>query len=329
MDTALGGAVLRADLAGVVEEAFLQSTLYLGAKAMPPLPVPNQFGQYPVVKKNTGNLLRNEAKSRGYGGNYPRIQRQYENDNYSCQEYGIEAIVDDSNRENLSRFFDLESSETRWAYRQVQLAHELRVKTTLFNRATFNATTSATAYTAANVIGNGVNGFDVGLDIDIAKQAIQSRGENVQGLTLVMSLNIFNIIRASNKLQNRVRGTISTDSQLTLDKQSIADALQVKEILVGAAAYDTSAQGTTTTMSNIWTDDYIWLGTVVPSAGPSDYFAGGVGYTLFWSQDTDFVTVESYRQEQIRSEIIRSRQFSAEKVVLSTAGQLLATQTGP
>ena len=328
MDTALGGAVLRADLAGVVEEAFLQSTLYIGAKAMPPLPVPNQFGQYPVVKKTTGNLLRNEVKSRGYGANYPRIQRQYENDNYSCQEYGIEAVVDDSNRENLSRFFDLESSETRWAYRQVQLAHELRVKSVLFNRATFTATTSATAYTAANVIGNGVNGFDVGLDIDIAKQAIQARGENVNGLTLVMSLNTFNLIRASNKLQNRVRGTISTDSQLTLDKQSIADALQVKEILVGAAAYDTSAQGaSSSTMSNIWTDDYIWLGTVMPAAGPSQYFSGGVGYTLFWAQDADIFQVESYRQEQIRSEVIRARQFTAEKIVLATAGQLLATQS--
>jgi hypothetical protein len=328
MDTAQGGAVLRADLAGVVEEAFLQSTLYIGAKAMPPLPVPNQFGQYPIVKKNTGNLLRNEVKVRGAGANYPRIQRQYENDNYSCQEYGIEAIVDDSNRENVSRFFDLESSETRWAYRQVQLAHELRVKTALFSRATFTATTSATAYTQANVIGNGVNGFDVGLDIDICKQAIQARGENVSGLTAIMSLNTFNLIRASNKLQNRVRGTISTDSQLTLDTQNLADALQLKQILVGAAAYDTSLQGAaSSTMTNIWTDDYIWIGTVLPAAGPKDYFAGGVGYTLFWAQDSDIFQVESYRQEQIRSEIIRARQFTAEKIVLSTAGQLLTTQS--
>lgn len=326
-DTSLGGAVLRADLAGVVEEAFCQDTLYIGAKALPPLPVPNRFGQYPVVKKATGNLLRNEVKPRGPGANYARITRQWESDTYSCQEYGIEAIVPDDNKEELSRFFDLESSETRWNYRQVQLAHEIRAKAVLFDRAAFTATTSATAYTAANVIGNGVNGFDVGLDIDIAKQAIQARGENVSGLSLVMSLNTFNLIRASNKLQNRVRGTISTDSQLTLDAQSIADALQVKEVLVGAAAYDTSAQPNAVTMSNIWTDDYIWLGTIKPPAGPKDYFAGGVAYTLFWQQDADIFQVESYRQEQLRSQIIRARQYTAEKVVLATAGQLLATQS--
>lgn len=328
MDTSLGGAILRADLRGVVEEAFLESTLYIGAKAMPPLPVPNKDGQYPLIKKTSGNLLRNEAKVRGAGANYARIQRQWESDTYSCQEYGIEAVVDDSTRENVSRFFDLESRETAWAYRQVQLAHELRVKSTLFSRATFTATTSATAYTAANVIGNGVNGFDVGLDIDICKQAIQGRGENVAGLTAIMSLNTFNLIRASNKLQNRVRGTISTDSQLTLDPQSLADALQIKQILIGSAVQDTSNQGAaTSTITNIWTDDLIWLGTVTAPAGPSDYFAGGVGYTLFWAQDSDIFQVESYRQEQIRSEVIRARQFTAEKVVLATAGQLLVTQS--
>ena len=327
MDTSLGGAILRADLKGVVEEAFLQSTLYIGAKAMPPLPVPNRDGQYPYIRKTTGNLLRNEAKVRGQGSNYARIQRQWESDSYSCQEYGIEAIVDDSNRENLSRFFDLEAAETRWAYRQVQLAHELRVKTALFDRIVFTCTTSATAYTAAYVVGNGVNGFDVGLDIDVCKQALQSRGENVVGLTAVMSLNVFNVIRASQKLQNRVRGTISTDSQLTLDKQALADALQLKDILVGAAAYDTSNQGAASvSMSNCWPDTYIWLGTVTAPSGPSDYFSGGVGYTLFWAQDSDIFQVESYRQEQIRSEVIRARQFTTEKVVLATAGQLLTTQ---
>ena len=321
----LGGAILRADLRGVVEEAFRQSQLFIGAKVMPPLPVPNRAGQYPVIKKNAGNLLRNEAKVRGAGATYPRITRQWENDNYTAQEYGIEALVDDSNREDLSRFFDLESTETRLAYRQVQLAHEIRVSSAIINTGTFSITTSATAFTLANRLGNG--GFDLGLDVDTAKQAIQGRGEDATNLSLVMSLPVFNRVRGSTQVQNRVRGIQGNDSALVLDTASVAKALQVKQILIGAAAYDTSAQGASASvMSNIWPNTYAWLGAISEPTGPQDYFGGGTGFTLFWQQDSDIFQVESYREERARSEVIRARQYTAEKVVLAPSAQLIDLQ---
>lgn len=317
-----GGAVLRADLRGVVEEAFLQSELYIGPKACPPLPVPNQYGQYPVIQKNAGNLLRNEAKPRGVGANYARVNRAWNNDNYACEEYGMEAIIDDKSARNLGRFFDLEARETVWAYRQVQLAHEIRVSNLLFAPATFNLTTSATAYTSTNLAT-----FDVGLDIDAAKSAIQGRGENVDNLTVVMSLNNFLRIRASTRLQNRIRGTVSGDTFLTLDTQGVADALQVKQILIGRATYDTTLQGAAaSSLSAIWSDTYMWIGTVMEASGPEDYFSGSVAFTIFWQEDADIFQVESYRDETIRSTIVRARQNTSEKVVLSAAAQLLVTQ---
>ena len=317
-----GGAVLRADLRGVVEEAFLQSELYIGPKACPPLPVPNIAGQYPVIQKNAGNLLRNEAKPRGAGANYGRITRSWTNDNYTCEEYGMEAIVDDKSARNIGRFFDLEARETVWAYRQVQLAHEIRVSNLLFAPATFSLTTSATAYTSANLAT-----MDVGLDIDAAKAQIQGRGENIDNLTVVMSLNNFYRARASTRLQNRIRGVASTDTYLTLSEEQVADALQVKQILIGRATYDTSLQGApTSTLSNIWADTYMWVGNVVEASGPEDYFSGSTAFTLFWQEDADLFQVESYREEAIRSTIIRARQNTSEKVVLAASAQLLVTQ---
>lgn len=317
-----GGATLRADLRGVVEEAFLQGSLYIGALAMPPLPVPNKQGQYPVVQKNGGNLLRDEVKRRASAAEYPRIQRAITTDTYDCIEYGIETIIDDSDNGNFSRFFSLESMEIRRAYQQVQLAHERRVQSTLFAPATFNLTTSVTAYTTTNL-----GTYDIGLDIDTAKQQIAARGENIDNLTVIMSLSNFLRARASTRLQNRIRGTISTDAYLVLNEESMADALQVKQILVGRASYDTSPQGAAaSSLSQIWTDTYIWIGTINAASGPDQYFSGGVGYTLFWEQDSDIFQVETYREERKRSEIIRARQFTAEKIVLSAAAQLLVTQ---
>lgn len=321
MPFALGGAILRPDLAGVVEEAFLQSSLYIGAKVLPPMPVPNRAGQYPVIKKNAGNLIRNEVKVRGAGSNYARIQRAWEADDYTAQEYGIESIVPDDNAKDLSRFFDVASFEIRRDVGQVQLAHEIRVAAKIFNTSTYTLSTCATAYTGANLAS-----FDIGYDVDGMKEAIQGRGESVDNLTLVMSLPVFLRARQSTRLQNRIRGTVSTDTLLTLSAQSMADALEVKEVLIGRATYDTSKQGASaSTLSNIWSNDYLWLGRVEQPSGPDQYFNGGTGFTLYWDQDSAIWQVEQYREEDIRSTIIRARQYTAEKIVLATGAQILAT----
>lgn len=320
MPYALGGAILRPDLAGVVEEAFLQSETYIGPKVLTPMPSPNRAGQYPVIKKGTGDLLRNEVKSRGPGANYARIKRAWESDNFTCEEYGLESIVPDDNAEDLSRFFDVASSEIRWDVRQVQLAHEIRVAAVVQNTGNFNLSTAAVAYTTTNKAT-----MDIGLDVDGMKAQIVGRGESSDGLTLVMSLNVFLRARQSTLLQNRIRGTVSTDTQLTLDARAMADALQIKEVLIGRAGYDTSQVNGTVSMSQIWNDTYIWLGRCDAPSGPGSYFNGSTGFTIFWQQDADLFQVETYREENIRSTIVRARQYVCEKLVLTTSAQLLAT----
>lgn len=316
-----GAAVLRADLRGVQEEAFNYSAGFIGALACPPLPVMARAGQYSRIQIDAGDLLRDEAKGRGPGASYARIQRAVTTDTYTCQEYGLEEIVDDSERNDYSRFFDMEAAAVKNIMRQVQLAHERRVQTLLNSRATWTATTSATAYTAANIAT-----FNVGLDVDICKQVIASRGEAVDGLTAVMSLTVFNLIRASTQLQNRIRGTISTDSFLVLSKQAVADALGLKQVLVGNNYYDNTAQGVTSSLAAIWADTNIWVGNVMPFSGPEAYFSGGAAATLFWQQDGEIFQTETYREEDKRSEIVRCRQSTSEKVVNANAGQLLVTQ---
>lgn len=317
-----GNAILRADLRGVVEEAFNQGALYIGPKVMPPIGVPNSAGQYPKIDKNGGNFLRNETKRRGRGADYPRMRRSWGSDTYTTLEYGVEVPIDDSDEKDLSRFFSLESTETRRTYEQVQMAHELRVATKTFDPTVWNLITSATAYTAANLAT-----FDIGYDIDLAKAEIQNRGENSQNLTVVMSYANFLRARASTRLQNRIRGTISTDSQLVLSVEALAQALEVKEVLIGRAQYDTSKQGASAvSLSPIWSNSYIWIGNVNPATGPEGLFSGGAGYTLFWEQDSALFQVEQYREDKIRSNIIRVRQDTDEKVVLATAGELLVTQ---
>ncbi len=321
-----GAVQLRADLRGVVEEAYNMSDLFIGPQVMPPLPVLNKAGQYPYISVTSGSLLRNEVKGRGPNATYPRTSRKYVTANYTTQEYGMEVPVDDSEAMDISRFFSLESTETRLALRQVQLAHEIRVATAIYNPATWALTTSAVSYGSGP---SSIANMDIGLDIDSAKQAIQTRGESTKDLTVVMSLNVFLRARASTKLQNRIRGTVSTDTFLVLSAQALADAFDVKQVLVARSSYDTSKEGAAAaSLSAIWNDTYIWVGQSITGGGAENYFNGSAGFTLHWNEDSSLFQVESYREEQTRSTIIRARHNTAEKIVNARAGQLLVTQYG-
>jgi hypothetical protein len=70
----------------------------------------------------------------------------------------------------------------------------------------------------------------------------------------------------------------------------------------------------------------VWLGRCVPGGTQEQYFNGSTGFTLFWNEDASIFQVESYREEDIRSVIIRARQNVAEKVVMASGAQLLVTQ---
>jgi hypothetical protein len=317
-----GATIIRADLRGVVEEAMNTSETYIGLKAVPALPVTAKAGTYPVVTKATGSLLKDNAKRRAPGSNYSRTQRAYTNDTYTCIEYGSEAIVPVDTAKDVGRFFDLEAAETRWKYREIQISHERRAKTLLFDPATFSLTTSATAYTAALAAT-----FDVGLDIDDAKAQILGRGESVDNLSAVMSLAVFNRIRKSTRLQNLVRGAgVSTDSTLALSPEAVAQALGLKEILIGRAAYDSAPDGGAASVSQIWTDTYIWLGQCIPGASADNWFTGSTANTAFWQEDSAIIQTESYYENDIRSNVIRCRQTTTEKVINSNTAQLVVTQ---
>jgi len=117
---------------------------------------------------------------------------------------------------------------------------------------------------------------------------------------------------------------MSSDTILNASLQVAADVFQVSEVLIGRVAYDSAAEGLAFSSSTAWSNNYIWVGNVTDSA--SGFFGGGAGFTLNWSEYGPAIGVFSYRDEAIKSNIIRASHYTAEKVVNTNAGQLIATQ---
>jgi len=98
----------------------------------------------------------------------------------------------------------------------------------------------------------------------------------------------------------------------------------VSEVLIGRASYDSAAEGIAYSASNVWSNAYIWVGSVTEAS--SGYFGGGAGFTLNWSEYGPAVGVFTYRDEAIKSNIVRASQYTSEKIVNSNAGQIISTQ---
>ncbi len=312
------GAVLRADINALVIEAAAAEEFYIGAKVLPPLAVTAKSGQYPKFRKAGGELLNPDAEARAATAAYSRVIREYDNDNYSTVEYGLEELIGDADGTEISRFFDLEKVAANLVRRQVQIGHEARVQAAVQNATTFSATTSSVAYTVANKATADFAGDVLGV-ID----TLNNRGE--QPNTIVMSGAVFTRIKGQTLFQNFVRGNRPSDITANLSQGAVAQAFAdagITNVHVGRAAKNTANKGAAFTGTPIWNNTHIWIGRV--EAG--DVMDGGAGRTFYWSADSELFTTESYRDESRRANVVRVRQHVVEKIIDADAGQLITTQ---
>ena len=313
-------AVFRGDIAGVLEQAKDWETNLIGTRVLPILNVPVRAGQYPSFKLKEGQLLKNDVKNRAPYSAFARGTRAFNYESYNALEYGYEEAVDDTVTADISRFFDAEVIAAKLARRKLLLAHELRVSAAVFNTSNFTSTNSGTAYTTANLAT-----FDVGQDVQEAIDRLLANGESSTNLRVVIPYPVWTRIRASTKFQNRLRGVgLATDTILNASTEAAAQVFGVQEVLIGRASYDSAPEGIAFSSSNVWANTYIWVGSVTESS--SGYFGGGAGFTLNWSEYGPAVGVFTYRDETIKSNIVRGSHYVAEKIVNANAGQLIATQ---
>lgn len=315
-----GAAVYRGDLAGYAFETADWEKGLIATRAVPSVAVDVAEGQYPKFLKKEGQLLKREVKARAPYTSFPRGTTSYTYDTYTCQEWGYEQAVDDTLARKMKRFFDAELVATQLVRRKVLLDQEIRTKELLYSTSNFDSNNSGTAYTIANIAT-----FDVGLDVDTAKDLLVSRGESPN--TAIIPYNVWTRIKASTKFQNRARGLgFSSDAILNVTPEAASEIFELDNVLVPKCAYDGAGENVAFSSTLIWSNDYIWIGRVTPVSSPAGMLMGGAAYRPVWTPNGPEVGIYSYREETTKGNIIRGEQYTAEKVVNTNAGTLLATQ---
>ena len=312
------GATVRADLNSVLMEASMAENGLIGDILMPAFGVDAKSGTYIKIKKAAGELLKPGSTRRERGASYGRVKRAWETDTYDTYDRGLEEAVDDTDVKDASRFFDMEALAAKMVYRAMKLDHEIRVRDAIMSTTNFgSAANPAVDYTEALIAT-----IDFPLDIMTAIETIANGGE--QADTIVLTPNLFNRIRRSTLLKSFLVGSNlpSANINAATIQQAFAEN-GIKQVLIGRGRYDTTVKKSTPTYTAglIWPDTYIWVGKV---AG-GDFMNGGAGRTLVWNQEGGLFTTETYREEQNRSNVVRVRQHTSEKVIDANCGTLITT----
>lgn len=317
MANATNAAAFRGDLNTYVMEAFSLPRFFIGDRVFPVYEVNVREGQYPKFQIPAAQLQRDVATERNLDGSYNEITRQFIRDTYSCVDRGLEERVDDAYKADFARYFDAERIAALQTLNNVRMKHEVRVAAQLFAPTNFAATSAVSAYTTAN-LGN------VDFVQDVQVQIENLNGSGVMPDTIVMSDSVANYVKRTTKFQNFAKpygvtntGGIPTDSVI---QQAFAD-LGIQNLLIGRISRDSSKNRTTANLSKVWGNDYIWVGNI----GSGDPFNGGAGRTFVWNEEGGVFVTETYRDEQRRSDMVRVRQHTAEKVIDTNAGRLIQT----
>jgi len=317
----LATAISRPDLGAIAYEYLGEASQrgFVGLSLLPIFETPKQSAQYPVIPMEA--ILKTKDTTRAPRGAYNRDDYKFELGTYSCQDRGHEEPLDDIESESYRIYFDAEEVATKRAIDKVLRAQEIRIASKLFNATNLSHKDVSVPWnTAATATPQG--------DVNTAKKAMRDTMGILPNVVAMGWWAFVNLLNTS-EIKTALRYTSPIEmGGFEAQKAAIAQYLGVSQVLVGGAVKDSAGKGKATVIADVWDDEYVLLAAVANS--PRDLQEPCIGRTFLWTEDSpQNVVVESYREEQIRSNIYRVRHNVDECFVFSGAGYLLGNIIHP
>jgi hypothetical protein len=317
-------ATLRPDLA----ESFMAFDLEANNRGMvasqvfPIVSVASQAGNFGKIPLK--ELLSERDTERSPGSGYARQKFKFEPATYACVEHGAEEPVDDRQAEMYAEYFDAEMVATMRAYSAVLVNAEKRVASTLFNPSTWTGGSLTTA------VSNEWSDASSATPIDDVEGAVHKvyDGTGLWANALIINRKVFRNLRNVEQIIERINsegaGNASKPSDITA--AMLAQVFDLDFVIVAGMSRNSANKGQAATPVQVWDSEYAMVARIATS---NDFREPCVGRTFHWAADGSSPggTIESYRDETVRADIIRVRHDVDEVVLYKEAAHLLSNIT--
>lgn len=314
---------LRPDLASFLEYDLESDRLgYVATKVFPVVEVASQAGVFGIIPVE--QLLQQRTTGRAPGSGYSRGNFTFTTSTFACEEHGAEEAVDDRQAKMYREYFDAEQVSTMRAFSAVLRNAEERVASAVFNATTWNGASLTTGIT--NEWDDVTNATPI-TDVDAAVKKVYD-GSGLWANALICNQKVFRNLRRCAQIIDAIEsgGAGDASKQSDITAEQLARVFGLEMVIVAGASKNGAKEGQTATPSQIWSDEYAMICRVATSA---DMAEPCIGRIFHWSEDGSSMggTVESYRDEIVRANIIRVRHDVDEVVLYPQAGHLLSNIT--
>lgn len=314
-------ATQRPDIAGSFMEFELemQRRGFIAARVLPVMEVAKQsgvFGKIPIEQ-----LLQQRDTLRAPGSGYSRGKFTFTSDSYACVEHGAEEPIDDREAAMYSEYFDAEQVAAARSFEAVLRNAEARVSAAVFNATTWTSYTTG----ITNEWDDAANAVPI-TDVETAAKAVWGQC-GMWPNALIINRKVFRNLRNCAQIIDRVKYQGFVDVRPgAINEAIMAQVFDLDMVIVAGAATNTAKEGQSVSISPIWSDEYAMVAKVATS---NDIREPAIGRTMHWNEDGSILEgrFESYRDESVRSDIIRVRHDVDEKITYVEAGHLLSNVT--
>ena len=316
-------ATLRPDLATFLEfDLESENQGYIAADVFPVIDVQSasgNFGKIPLEQ-----LLQQRETRRSPGSGYSRSQWTFTPATYATYEHGAEEPVDDNEARMYAEYFQAEQISTLRAFSAVLRNAEQRVADAVFNTTTWTGSSLTTAIT--HEWDDATNAVPL-TDVEAAVQKIYDNS-GLWANALIINRKVFRNLRNNDQIIERINasGAGSPSKATDVTTQMLSAVFDLPNIIVAGTSKNGAKEGQAASPTQIWSGEYAMVCKI--ASGP-DMRDPCIGRTFHWSQDGSSIggTVESYRDETVRGDVIRVRHQVAEVVLYPEAGHLLSNVT--
>jgi len=306
-------ATPRMDLGVAFKEYTTSKMRFIADQILPIFGVAKEAATMSVTKRK--NLTIPETKHAN-GGTFNRVELYMDDLAYACVDHGLEGKVTDRDREKYANDFDAEVEKTQAIKIKMRLAREKRVKELVFNTTTF---TGSDLYTDNSSAPWDTVGSAVIKQIQTAREKVRLNC-GVPADSMIISESSFINLLNNTEIKAKFPGaTVITEAMMRAQMGAI---FGITNLQVGQAVYNSADENQDFSGSEIWPDDYALVAVLgeegLPLTEPQ------LGRTILWENYiSDIEYVESYREEQTKSDIIRVEQSIDEKLIDAYFGHLM------
>ncbi len=286
----------------------------VGLKLFPVFKVANQSADYPTQPDEW--VVNVPETKRAPRSGYNRGDWEFGTDTYSCVEHGWEEPVDDVEVKLYARYFDAEAQATKRAVGILLRVLNKEILDLCQNTSTFTVHNVTNEWDDAS---NATPASDVNTGIETIEAAC-----GVLPNTLVIALSTRNDLRMADDVKNAIKYTYGALPG-RISAELLAEYFDVDRVVVSREAYNAAKEGASDSMTKQWSSEYAFL---CHSVEGQDLMMPQVGRTFMWTEESpDIVNVESYYNDDVRSTIVRARNYRDVEVIWTAAAYLLGNIT--